>query len=107
MEHIVLAVKGKNESTLTDKDVSLIKNTLPEAKKLWHMVSNAKFDASLFEFSNEKTKMLNELVAKEKNSLQNLEKALKSRDKKQVIKAGLAIKPNFAKLFKSFGHFPK
>ena len=107
MEEIVLAVKGKTESTLSEKDLSIIQSTLPEAKKLWHVTSNAKFDASLYDFSNKKTIMFHELVEKEKIALQNLEKALKGSDKNKIIQAGLAIKPNFAKLFKSFGHFPE
>lgn len=106
MENIVLAVKGKTEGSLTSEDIDLVRSTLPQAKNLWHVVSNAKIDKVLYGFNEEEIATLHELVKKEKASLQNLEKSLNDGDKKQIIKMGMAIKPNFAKLFKLFGHFP-
>jgi len=107
MEQIVLAVKGKTAATLDDKTVSLIKNTLPEARQRWHSVLSSKFDASLYEFNKTRAEMLGTLVKKEEVALENLQKAITANDKAQIIGAGLAIKPNFAKLFMAFGHFPK
>lgn len=107
MEKIVLAVKGKTAATLTDDALSVIKRTLPEARLLWHSVRNSKFDASLYEFNKAKAEMLTTLVNKEQVALTKLHEAVKAKDKAQIIQAGLAIKPNFAKLFKAFGHFSK
>lgn len=107
MEKIVLAVKDKTETTLTDKDINTVKSSLPEAKELWHAVVNSRFDASLYEFNKQQTAKLHELVDKEKTTLENLQKAITKGNKNEIIKTGLAIKPNFANFFKAFGHFPK
>jgi len=107
MEEIVLAAKGKTESTLADKDLVLIRQTLPRAKELWHATKTAEFNGALYGFNQQKTSMLHSLVEKEQAALQHLEQALQTKNKQAIISAAVAIKPNFAKIFKSFGRFPK
>ena len=58
-----------------------------------------KFDASLYDCSNDKYKILDELVVKEKITLQILEKAIKGSDVNKTIQTGLIIKSSFANLF--------
>ena len=106
MEKIVLAVKGKTGVLLTDNAVTLVKNTLPEAVQLWQQVSASKFDSALYEFNAAKVEKLGTLVKKEQAALKRLQKAVKANNKVRIIQAGLAIKPNFARLFEAFGHFP-
>jgi len=106
MEEIVLAAKGKKETTLSDKDVEFIRHALPNAKDLWRATSDAKFDASTYEFNNTQEANLHSQIGKETQALNRLEKALKSGNKKEIIGAAVGIKPNFAKIFKSFGKFP-
>jgi hypothetical protein len=105
MEKIVLAAKGKTEATFTSQDMDEIRQALPLAKQLWRAVSNANFDASLYEFDQQKTAILSALTGKEKMALNHLEKVLKTDNKKEIIAAAVAIKPNFAKIFKQFGRF--
>ena len=106
MERIVLAVKGKTEATLTDKDLGVVKNTIAEARRLWQITSDANLDAVLYGFNKEKTQILHALIEKESLALKHLQKAIKRGNKKEIIQTGLAIKPNFARLFKAFGQFP-
>lgn len=106
MEEIVLAAKNKNETTLSEKDIDLIRHVLPMAKELWRSTSDAKFDALTYEFNNTQAANLHSLVEKETRSLNRLEKALVNGNKKEIAEAAVSIKPNFAKIFKSFGKFP-
>jgi hypothetical protein len=107
MEKIVLSVKDKAPDSLSAKDLDGIKHALPVAMALWKTTLASDFDAALFEFNNDQVVLLRTLLQKEELSLERLEQALKQDDKQEIIQAGLAIKPNFAKLFKSFGHFPE
>jgi len=106
MEKIVLTVKGKTVNKLSDADIDLIKHVLPEAMLLWHATSEVKFDPGLYEFNKQQTRALRELINKEQKALDNLEQAIRAGDREKIIAAGVAIKPNFARVFKSFGRFP-
>ena len=105
MENIVLTVKGKTADTLSNKDVDTIKQTLPGAIDLWHKASDSRFDANLYGFNKNKVKMLKSTIKKEQTALMHLQQAIKENNKNRIIKTSLAIKPNFAKIFKAFGHF--
>lgn len=105
MEKIVLAAKNKTEKTFSGKDLGLIQKTLPVAKNLWHAVINAKFEPELYDFDKNKEAKLHSLLENERMALQRLEKALTRKNKNEIINAAVAIKPNFAKIFKSFGKF--
>jgi len=106
MEEIVLAAKGKTEKTLSNESLETIQNTLPTAKQFWRVTSAGKFDALLYEFDEKQQAELQSLVEKERQALDRLERALEKGNKQDIINAAVGIKPNFAKIFKSFGHFP-
>ncbi|MGW8246791.1 MAG: hypothetical protein ACWGOV_01665 [Acidiferrobacterales bacterium] len=106
MEEIVLTVKGKTPDKLSASDIDRIKHVLPRAMLLWDATSAAKFDPAVYEFNKKQTEALRGLIKNEQQALANLDDALKANDKKKIIAAGVAIKPNFAKVFKSFGRFP-
>ena len=105
METIVLAARGKTEKSLTDNDLDVIRKNLPMAKKLWQQTSTTEFDAALFEFDKTQTANLRSLVEKEVMALRHLERVLQTDNKTEIIATAVSIKPNFAKIFKSFGHF--
>jgi len=106
METIVLAAKGKDESTLTQADLDLIRSTLPKAIQLWQQTSASEIDAVLFGFNSQQASALRQLVENETAALQKLQHRLQTGNKKDIISAAVAIKPNFAKSFKLFGRFP-
>lgn len=107
MEKIVLAAKGKTEATLTDKDIDTIRKALPHAFELWGATLHARFDAQVYGFDRKQAHTLKALVKKEQAVLVSLDKAVTSGNRKDIIQAALAIKPNFAKMFKLFGRFPQ
>lgn len=107
MEQIVLAAKGKTEKTLSEENIRQIRETLPIALRFWRATTHAKFDASLYAFSKKQQAELQDLVVKEQRALDRLEKVLTKGNKSQIIDAAVGIKPGFAKIFKSFGHFQK
>lgn len=78
---------------------------MPLARKLWKSIVNARFDAGLFEFSPAKTAMLRKSIQKENRTISRLERALGTNNRKEIIKASLALKANFARVFKLFGNF--
>lgn len=105
METIILIVKDKTPETLTDEDVSKIKENYGEASKLMVQIENAKFEPSIFDFSEEETQTLNGYIHQERQSLQKLDEALKSEDREKIIKASAGIKQAFLKMFTMFGDY--
>lgn len=105
MEEIVLAAKDKTAQTLSDADVGKIRNTLPEAAKLWKTVESRKLDAAVYQLTAAQADDVAKLVQLESAALTALKGALAAGDKAQIAKAAVGIKPNFAKLFMSFGDF--
>jgi len=107
MEAIALTAKGKTLETLSEEDISKMKENLPEASSLWGKVESFPFNAGVFGFSLEKERQRKSLVKAERQALNGLSVALESGDKARIIKAGVGVKPNFAKLFMMFGDFGK
>lgn len=105
MEKIVLAAKGRTDKTISDKELNLIRQTLPTAKTMWQAVIKANFGPELYGFDKNKEARLHLLVEKERLALRRLEMALGQENKSEIISAAVAIKPEFAKIFKSFGNF--
>lgn len=105
MEAIVLSAKDKTGDTLTGADVARIRATLPEAEKAWQRVAAAKLDAGDYRLDAAQAQDARKLMELEKASLAALKEALASGDKGRIARAATAIKPNFAKLFMTFGDF--
>jgi len=106
MEAIVLAVKDRAQTDLSENDIIKIQADLRTAKQLWLNTTNATLDPEIFGFDQNKTDKVRKLIRDEQMALDRLEGAIKTRSKKDIIQAGLAVKPSFAKIFMSFGHFP-
>jgi hypothetical protein len=105
MEEIVLAAKDKNAQTLSDADIVKIRKSLPEAEELWKGVEARKLDAATYQLSAAQSDDVVKLVKLESAALATLKEALAVGDKAQIVKAAVAIKPNFAKLFMTFANF--
>jgi hypothetical protein len=105
MEAIVLAAKDKTGDTLTDADVSRIRKTLPQAEQAWARVAAAKLDAGDYQLAPAQADDARKLMELEKAALAALKDALAAGDKARIARAATAIKPNFAKLFMTFGDF--
>jgi len=105
METIVLAAKNKTPADFTAQDLSVIKNTLPEALETFQAIKEAPLDKSIFGFNEDKHKVIRKLIADEDQALINLQNALQTGNTQQIISAALNIKPGFAKLFMQFGNF--
>ncbi len=105
MEEIVLAAKDKTAQTLSDADITRIRNTLSDAETLWRAVETRPFDAATYLLSDAQSGDVVTLVKLESAALANLKQALASGDRAQIAKAAVAIKPNFAKLFMIFANF--
>ena len=106
METLVLTVKGKSASDISSETVAKMKTELKMAKSLWQKVIQAEVDKNLFGFSDEKANMVKGLKLKETEALARLETALAAGNHDVIIKAGVAIKPPFAKMFMLFGALP-
>lgn len=107
MEAIVLAAKGKTAETLTDAMLSKIKVDFATAEQEWRNLQKASFDPVLFSFSAEKDAQRRNYIKAQAEALGKLKQALESGDKRAIIKAAMAIKPNFVSLFLMFGDFEK
>ena len=107
MEAIVLTAKDKNPETLTDGDVREIQSSLNQASIIWEKIENLKFDEKLFGFANEKIMKMNHYIKSESDALNRLKQAMGNKDKRLIIQAAVAVKPNFANLFMMFGDFER
>lgn len=105
MEAIVLAVKGKTPMTLTDADITMIRQRLLEAQALWHNVEQARVDPKRYRLSNETSVALGTGIRQEAAALQTLQAALAGDDRQRIIQAATAIKPPFSQVFMLFGDF--
>jgi hypothetical protein len=103
MEAIVLAAKDKTGDTLTEADIARIRKALPQAEQAWQRVATANLDASDYMLVPAQADDARKLMALEKTSLGALKNALAAGDKARIAQAAVAIKPNFAKLFMTFG----
>lgn len=105
MEEIVLAAKDKTAQSLSDADIGKIRSLLPQAEKYWRGVEAAKPDATIYQLSPAQAGEVAKLVRLESAALAGLSEALAAGDKSRIVKAAVAIKPNFAKLFMTFANF--
>ena len=105
MEAIVLAAKDKTGDTLADVDIARIRNMLPQAEQAWQRVTGSKLDANDYLLAPAQADDARKLMALEDASLAALKDALATGDKARIAQAAVAIKPNFAKLFMTFGDF--
>jgi hypothetical protein len=105
MEKIVLTVKGKTATTLSNRDMEIIELEIKKTELLWQDVMSARADAKLFGFSKQQLKNIETLKLEERDNIEQLQQALAAGDKAAIIKAGLALKPVFVRLFKMFGDF--
>lgn len=105
MEAIVLAAKDKTSETLTDADIQRIRETLPEAEKLWARAMAGNLDGAIYQLEATQLERARKLMQAEQQALAALKSALAGGDKPGIIKAAVSIKPNFAALFMTFGDF--
>jgi hypothetical protein len=105
MEAIVLTAKGKTPATLTDADIATLRRHLQEAQTLWQPIVSARIDPKRYRLSDNAITALGTGIQQESATLQALQTALAADDRQRIIKAAVAIKPPFAKLFMLFGDF--
>jgi hypothetical protein len=104
MEEIVLLAKDKTPATFGAEEIAKLRAALPEAEKRWAAVKATRLDPA-FGFNAEQQANLAKLVASESAALETLKQALAGDDRAAIIKAALAVKPPFAKIFMAFGNF--
>jgi hypothetical protein len=105
MEATVLAVKGKTAATLTDADVSAIRQHLQQAQTRWQKVEEAEVDPQRYRLSAAKGEALRAGIGQESAALRALQATLASGERQKIIQTAAALKPPFAELFKLFGDF--
>jgi hypothetical protein len=103
METIVLAAKDRTSDTLTEADIAHIRKMLPQAEQAWQRVAAARLDADDYMLAPAQADDARKLMALEAASLSALKDALASDDKARIVRAAVAVKPHFAKLFMTFG----
>ena len=105
MEEIVLLVLNKTPERITDKEISAIKRALPIARQHWQSVKQPPLDAKTYRLSSAQADNIAKLIDKEDANLTALEQSLAANDNQAIVKAGLGVKPDYAKIFTQFGDF--
>lgn len=107
METIIHSVLDRTPEDISDDKLPMLENFLANAKENLAAIKNAEMDNTIFNLPEKKLAQIPTLIAAEEESLNAFEQALKNGDKEAIIKTGLAVKPNYAKLFTLFGDMEK
>ena len=107
MEEIFDTVDKKKPETLTDKDIQILNDLLPDAQETWDAAKKAKFDVALYGFKPEQLQKMKSLHKEEEDALLALKGALEKRNKADVIKHALSLKPKFVAVYLLFGDFDR
>ena len=105
MEEIFHTAEDHDPQDMTEKDIKELADLSSKALKLWKEIGDSKFDKNLFGFNNKKMGKMKKLYEMESAALDKLKKALEKKDRPMIKKAGMGIKPNYAKYYKLFGDF--
>ena len=105
METMVSALSGKQSADLTEGDIKIIWNNLPEARAKWQAVKNAKFERETFIFTKETAEVMRQSIKQQEKNIDILEAAIVSRNKKLIYKHTIMIKKGYSDIFKMFGNF--
>ncbi|RMH69145.1 MAG: hypothetical protein D6675_13555 [Gemmatimonadetes bacterium] len=94
------------KSDLSDTDLADLENGLfPQADQLWQKIEDRTQDAKQFGMSSDEFVQFENLIKTQRASLDQLQQAIKNKNKAQIKTATQQLKPNFAKLFMLFGNF--
>ena len=107
METIVLLGKSKTPETMTPADVQRLRKLTLLAEQSWKAVINAAVDSPAFPLDAEKVEQIRPLIDLESKAIKRLKDLIESNDVAALPAAAVGLKPNFAKLFMSFGKFPE
>jgi hypothetical protein len=105
MEQIVLTAKETPPDQWTAETTAKIQLTLPEAETRWQAVRKAAFEATDYNFNEQRYQKMKQFLAAETQALAQLKNSLDQEGPTEELRANaLGIKPNFAGLFKLFGN---
>jgi hypothetical protein len=107
MEEIFDTVDKKKPETLSDKDIQILGDLLPDAQEAWDAAKKAKFDAALYGFKPEQVQKMKNLHKEEEDALLALKGAFEKRNKADIIKHALSLKPKFVAVYLLFGDFER
>lgn len=105
LEKIVSVVKGREPADMTEEDERQIAGLLADARIRWQNASRAPFDRRSFLFDKQTEKALREVMAEEARAIENLEAALRSGNRKLIIKYALLLEKGYTSVFRMFGDF--
>jgi hypothetical protein len=103
MEPMVAQAQGKTQETLTSGNVSTMKIQFSECSQDWQEALKAKFDNSLFSFTEDMEAKRKGYLSSGTEALDRLRQALESENKIAIIQEAEAVRANFAQLFALFG----
>jgi len=105
MEAVLHTVNERDEGSFSERDLQFVTGEAAEAARIWGQVQGLPFDRELFGFSDAQEARRKELLEKEAQALQRLQKALEGNDKMLIIKSAKEIRPPYAQLYLLFGDF--
>jgi len=107
MEAILHTANERDEGSFSEKDLQFVTGECAEATRIWTQVQGLPFDRELFGFSDAQEARRKELLEKEAQALQRLQKALEGNDKKLIIASAKEIRPPYSQLYLLFGDFTR
>jgi hypothetical protein len=105
MEDAVSDRDGRDPAAITEGDMRTLAGQIPGVRVRWNAVAEAPFDRKAFLFDKQTEAALRDAVAQEAKAIDNLEAALRSGNRKLVMKHILLLKEGYASVFRMFGNF--
>ena len=105
MESIVHTASDNEPADMGEEVISELSDLTDEASAMWSKIEAQPFDKALFGFDDEKIAKMMGLMKAESEALDNLKKAINSKDKTAIIEMAKNVKPNYAKIYMMFGDF--
>jgi hypothetical protein len=103
MEPMVALARGKTPETLTSGNISTMRIEFSECSQDWQETLKAKFDASLFSFTEDMDIKRKGYLNSGTETLDRLRQALESENRAAIIQEAAAVQANFTGLFFLFG----
>lgn len=107
LELIRSRVYQKTLKRLTSQDLSLIRQNLLRAKRIWSQVRLTNTEARLFNLKPVQVERIKNYINNESEVINDLEAALKANDKAGVIEAGRMLHNNYSRVLVAFGDFER
>ena len=105
MEVIVKTLRRKKLDALAEEDIQKLTDHAKKAADAWKRVKIGDAEKALYGLSAEAVQYLQDAIAQQQQTIQNLLNALNEKNKAEISRHGLALRSGFITIFRNLGKF--